>query len=46
MHGTNDDVLAVANTIPLGEEGIETSHEGGEYRVFENLANEIASAGG
>lgn len=46
MHGTDDDVSAVANTVPLGEEGIETSHEGGEYNVFENLANEIASAGG
>ena len=46
MHGTDDDVLAVVNTVPLGEEGIETSHEGGEYEVFENLANEIASAGG
>jgi hypothetical protein len=45
-HGTNEDVSAVVNTVPLGEEGIETSHEGGEYEVFENLANEIASAGG
>ena len=46
MHGTDDDVSAVVNTVPLGEEGIETSHEGGEYEVFENLANEMASAGG
>ena len=44
MHGSADDVNAVANTVPLGEEGIDTSHEGGEYEVFENLVKEIGSS--
>lgn len=44
MHGCADDVDAVANTVPLGEEGIDISHEGGEYEVFENLAKEIGSS--
>ena len=43
MHGTVEDVEAVNNTVVLADEGIiETSHEGGEYEVFENLAKEIA----
>ena len=47
MHGTAEDVEAVDNTVALGEEGtIEPSHEGGEYKVFENLANEIALSTG
>lgn len=47
MHGTADDVEAVDNTLALGEEGIiETSHEGGEFEVFENLASEIALSTG
>ena len=46
MHGNADDVSAVANILPLGEEGIETSHEGGEFEVFENLANDIALSTG
>ncbi len=47
MHGTADNVEAVDNTVALGEEGIiETSHEGGEFEVFENLASEIALSTG
>jgi len=46
MHGTSDDVDSVANTIALGEEGIEMSHEGGEFEVFENLARDIALSTG
>lgn len=46
MHGAADDVTAAANVVPLGEEGFEMSHEGGEYDVFENLAREIASSTG
>ena len=46
MHGTADDVNAVAGIVPLGEEGIDTSHEGGEYEVFESLGKEIASSTG
>jgi hypothetical protein len=46
MHGTSDDVDSVANTAALGEEGVEMSHEGGEFEVFENLARDIASSTG
>lgn len=46
MHGTADDVNAVAGIVLLGEEGIDTSHEGGEYEVFESLGKEIASSTG
>lgn len=46
MHGAVDDVAAAANMVPLGEEGLEMSHEGGEYEVFENLARDIGSSTG
>ena len=46
MYGTSDDVAAVAGIVPLGEEDLDTSHEGGEYKVFENLREEIASSTG
>jgi hypothetical protein len=47
MQGSAADVEAVANFMPLGEEGLEISHEGGEYEVFENLAKEMTlSTGG
>ena len=45
-YGTSDDVAAVAGIVPLGEEDLDTSHEGGEYKVFENLREEIASSTG
>ena len=46
MHGAAHDVEAAVNMVPLGEEGLDISHEGGEYEVFENLAKDIASSTG
>ncbi|KAG1720621.1 uncharacterized protein EDB91DRAFT_1256893 [Suillus paluster] len=33
-------------TAPPGEEGLDLSHEGGEYEAFEGLAHEIAGISG
>lgn len=30
-------------TAPPGEEGFDISHEGGEYEVFEDLSEQVAS---
>jgi hypothetical protein len=41
-----DDDEAVSHTAPPGEEGVDISHEGGEFEVFEDLAAGIAEATG
>ncbi|EPQ52593.1 hypothetical protein GLOTRDRAFT_131828 [Gloeophyllum trabeum ATCC 11539] len=34
------------NSMPPGEEGYGLSHEGGEYEVFEDFANDLAQLTG
>lgn len=44
--GHANDVDAAWITVPPGEEGFDISHEGREYEVFEDLANEIENTTG
>ncbi|KAM6494952.1 hypothetical protein JOM56_009575 [Amanita muscaria] len=39
---TPDDTDAISNIPPPGDKGFDLSHEGGEYEVFEGLAEDIA----
>ena len=41
-----DDIEAVSHTAPPGEEGIDISHEGGKFEVFDDLAAGIAESTG
>ena len=43
---TNDDVAAVFHIPPPGEEGLNLSHEGGEYEAFTGLVDDIAQLTG
>jgi hypothetical protein len=40
------DVDALPYTAPPGDEGLDMSHEGGEYEAFEELAHEVAGISG
>lgn len=40
------DVESIPYTVPPGEEGMELSHAGGEYKAFEGLAGQIVDLGG
>jgi len=40
------DLDTVPYAAPLGEKGLDLSHEGGEYEAFEGLAGEIAAISG
>jgi hypothetical protein len=37
---------ALFNTVPPGDEGFDISHEGGEFEVFEDLAEGLAGLNG
>ncbi|KAG1799833.1 uncharacterized protein HD556DRAFT_1230977 [Suillus plorans] len=43
-HGMDSEALPY--TAPLGEEGLEFSHAGGEHEAFEGLASQIAEISG
>ncbi|KAG2048299.1 hypothetical protein BDR06DRAFT_1013186 [Suillus hirtellus] len=43
-YGVNIELLPY--TAPLGEEGLDLSHEGGEYEAFKGPAHEIAGISG
>jgi hypothetical protein len=40
------DIESIPYTAPPGEEGADFSHEGGEYEVFEGLAQQMADLSG
>jgi hypothetical protein len=40
------DMSVFFETVPLGEEGLEMSHEGGEFEAFEDLAQGTAGISG
>ena len=41
-----DDVDAVSCTVPPSEEGVDISHKGGEFEVFDDLTAGIAELTG
>ena len=41
-----DDVSSVSHIAPPGDEGFGISHEGGEFEVFEDLADGLAQSDG
>ena len=43
---TDGDMATIAHIPPPGEEECEMNHEGGEYKVFEGLIEDIAQATG
>jgi hypothetical protein len=40
------DMDADQETVPPGDEGFNISHEGGEFEVFDNLAEGVAAING
>jgi hypothetical protein len=40
------DTESLPYTAPPGEEGVDLSHEGGEYEAFERLAQQMADISG
>ncbi|KAG2159580.1 uncharacterized protein EDB93DRAFT_1074785 [Suillus bovinus] len=43
---TNINIDSIPRTVPPGEEGLDFSHEGGEYEAFEGLAQQMADLSG
>lgn len=41
-----EDTAAVSHIAPPSEEGLDISHEGGEYEAFEDLIETLAQSGG
>lgn len=44
--GMSGDVSAVSHTTAPGDEGLDMSHEGGEYEAYDGLIHEVAQSTG
>jgi hypothetical protein len=40
------DIESIPYSAPPGEEGVDLSHEGGEYEAFEGLGQQVADLSG